>query len=124
MGYRSDIAAAFYAAEEKDFPVIKLWLMENFPMEMFEENISWFNKGIIVKDDHVKWYSDYPEVKAFDEAVFKFTRMFCSDVEGAAVGAYEYVRLGENYDDIETEYRGSCDYILDVQRSIEINMKG
>jgi hypothetical protein len=79
MGYRSDVAALFYATEEKDFPVIKLWLEENFPMDAFKENIRWFDRGMVFRDTHVKWYPDYEEVKAFDEAVSKFIEMFCKD---------------------------------------------
>ena len=120
MGYRSDIAAAFYAANKKDFPVIKLWLMENFPVDTFHDNIQWFDRGLIVQDSHTKWYDSYPEVAAFDEAAFKFRTMFCSDNENTARGAYEFVRIGENYDDVETEYSGDCDYMIDVVRTIQI----
>ena len=33
MGYRSEVAAVFYAADVKDFATIKLWLDDNFPMK-------------------------------------------------------------------------------------------
>lgn len=120
MGYRSDVAAAFYAADKKDFPVIKLWLQENFPVDTFDNNIEWFDRGLLMQESHTKWYDDYPEVVEFNTAMKKFVDMFCKGEE--SIGACEFVRLGENYDDAETEYYGNCDYLIDVNRSIEVNI--
>ena len=64
MGYRSEVAAVFYAADVKDFATIKLWLDENFPMKEGGENIRWFNKGMAFQADNVKWYDGYPDVQA------------------------------------------------------------
>jgi hypothetical protein len=115
MGYRSDVAAVFYATDKKDFPVIKLWLNENFPMEEFKENIRWFDKGMVFRDTHVKWYPDYDEVKAFDAAVENFVEMFCED---NALGSYEFMRVGESYDDIETDEYGEYEGLLELNREI------
>ena len=115
MGYRSDVAAVFYAADKKDFSVIKLWLDENFPMDTFKENIRWFDKGMVFQDTHVKWYPDYDEVKAFNAAVEKFVEMFCED---NALGAVEIMRVGENYDDIETDEYGDYEGLLELNREI------
>ncbi len=79
MGYRSDVAALFYVAQKKDFPVIKLWLDENFPMDTFKESIHWFDRGMVFHETEVKWYDDYEEVKAFEAARKKFIDMFCKD---------------------------------------------
>lgn len=117
MGYYSDVAAVFYAADEKDFPVIKLWLNENFPMDEFKENIRWIDKGMVFRDTHVKWYPDYDEVKAFDAAVENFVEMFCEDEDGVQ-GAYEFMRTGESYDDIETDEQGAYDGLLELNREI------
>ena len=117
MGYRSDVAAVFYAADVKDFPVIKLWLQENFPKE-FEESITWFDRGMVFKEDSVKWYPDYPEVMEFEEAKDKFIHMFCEDNEGAVNGAFEFMRVGEQYEDVETDYCGDYDNLLELKREI------
>lgn len=118
MGYRSDVAAVFYAADKKDFPVIKLWLDENFPMDTFKENIRWFARGMVFYDDAVKWYDDYEEVKAFEAARKKFIDMFCEDNEGAVNGAFEFMRVGEQYDDVETDEQGAYDGLLELKREI------
>jgi hypothetical protein len=117
MGYRSDVAAAFYAVDVKDFPVIKLWLQENFPKE-FEESITWFDRGMVFHETEVKWYDDYKEVKAFEAARKKFIDMFCEDNEGAVNGAFEFMRVGEQYEDVETDYCGDYDNLLELKREI------
>jgi len=123
MGYRSDVAALFYAVDKKDFPVIKLWLQENFPMDTFHDNIRWFDRGMVFEEDNVKWYDDYEEVKAFKVAREKFVDMFCIESNGAK-GAVELMRVGENYDDIEHDGWGEYEGLLECERSIRIDITG
>jgi hypothetical protein len=121
MGYRSDVAAVFYAKNIEDMPVIKLWLEENFPIDTFAQSIRWFAKGMVFNEENVKWYDNYPEVMAFEEARDKFIDLFCDDKEGAVVGAFEFIRVGEQYDDVETDYRGDYDCLLECNRSISVS---
>lgn len=121
MGYRSDVAAAFYVKDVKHLPVLKLWLDENFPVDIFHEDIYWFDKGMVLRCENVKWYDSYTDVKAFDAAVQKYLELVKSPEEGddVPVFSYEYVRVGENYDDVETYYDGdNCQYKLGVTREI------
>lgn len=126
MGYRSDVTAVFYVNEAKHFPVLKLWLDENFPMALFNEHIRWFGRGMILEEDNTKWYSDYDEVKAFNEAVEKYLGLMNMDVnegDDPPKFSYEFVRIGEEYDDIETSWEGHhCEYILGVSRSVTIDV--
>jgi hypothetical protein len=124
MGYRSDVAAVFYATDKKNFPVIKLWLQENFPVEMFKNSIRWFDRGMVFEENNVKWYPDYEDVKAFEVAREKFVEMFCNDLKGAVKGAVEIMRVGENYDDIEYDEWGDYEGVLDCERSIRIDITG
>ena len=122
MGYRSDVKAAFYVKDVKHFPVLKLWLDENFPMEQLGNCIRWFDRGMMFEEECVKWYDDYEDVKAFDAAVDKFLMLVNNDLgveTDAPTFLYEFVRLGQNYEDIVTEYEGfACECILGVTRSI------
>ena len=121
MGYRSDVTAAFYVKDAKHLPILKIWLTANFPMEAFEDSIRWFDRGMVIEEKNVKWYDDYEEVKAFDEAVRKYLMLMDADYTNNdyPLFSYEIVRLGENYDDIITEYEGvDCECILGVRRSI------
>lgn len=122
MGYRSNVAAAFYVKDAKHLPVLKLWLDENFPMDTFHNSIRWFDRGMMIEEEHVKWYESYDEVKAFDAAAEKYLELVNNDlgVEADAPSfSYEFVRIGEDDDDVETEYEGfNCEYLIGVSRSI------
>lgn len=121
MGYRSDVKAVFYVKEAKHLPILKVWLTANFPMQEFEGSIRWFDRGMVLSEESVKWYDDDPDVKAFDAAVKKYLRLMDGDYTSNdfPVFSYEFVRLGENYDDIVTEYEGvDCECLLGVSRDI------
>lgn len=127
MGYRSDVMAAFYVQDKKHLPVLKLWMAENFPMDDFENALEWSTRGVIFKDEQTKWYDDYDDVKAFNEAVGKFLELIYGNRNepqpDAPVFSFEFVRVGENYDDIEVQYEGdACEWVLGVRR--EITMDG
>lgn len=121
MGYRSDLVATFYVKDAKHFPVVKLWLDENFPMKQLGDCVRWFDRGMVFEAQSVKWYDDYNDVKAFNAAVDKYLELVNADRanDDTPTFLYEFVRLGENYEDIVTEYEGvDCECILGVSRSI------
>jgi hypothetical protein len=121
MGYRSDVKAAFYVKDVKHFPMLKLWLTANFPMEQLGGSVRWFDRGMMFEEECVKWYDDYEDVKAFDAAVDKYLELVnaVKANDDTPTFLYEFVRLGENYEDIITEYEGfDCECILGVTRSI------
>ena len=122
MGYRSDVAAAFYVKDVKHVPMLKLWLDENFPVGIFHKDIRWFDNGMVLTCESVKWYDSYEDVKAFDAAVEKYLELVNNDMgveDDPPAFSYEFVRVGENYDDVETHYDGdACEYRLGVTREI------
>ena len=119
MGYRSDVHALLYATKDK-WPTLKLFVEENIP-EMFKEDIKPFTAGIggdligyYFYAGDVKWYPSYPDVKAFDDFVGKFV-VLCDEDEELA---FEFVRLGEDDTDIETNSAGDYQYLLELRRQI------
>lgn len=125
MGYRSDVVAAFYVKDKKHLSVLKLWLSENFPMDEFENALEWFDRGVIFRDEQTKWYDDYDDVKAFNGAVGKFLDLvYKRDAESdAPVFSFEFVRVGESYDDVEVQYEGdACEWLLGVDRKITVEV--
>jgi hypothetical protein len=127
MGYRSDVTAMFYAPKEKG-AALKLYVDENFPTIgdlIKDEDLRGFEGGgycgYIFENTDVKWYPSFVEIQAFD----KFVRAFLELAEGEnaeALGwSYEFIRVGEDYNDIEFERSDNCAFLLDVTRTIEIN---
>jgi hypothetical protein len=122
MGYRSEVTAVFYTNEKDEWPLLKLFVDENFPKDLDdylheeceEPRSRW---GIVLRLDDYKWYDSYPEVQAFNEFEERFTSMDkCHD----GTWAFEFARIGEETDDIEERSSNHADYILRVVRHIEI----
>ena len=139
MGYRSDVKIVFYltrgtidpynainAALTKDrptlpFAALKLWFDENYPVaearDEWEAKIDYGDEHILVSYHDVKWYDTYEHPKAVESVFEKFSETFRSD-ERDHRGQYEYVRIGEQDDDIEADRSSYADHRLCVERSI------
>ena len=119
MGYRSDVHALFYTTIKEDLPVLKLYMDENYPKDLHDlEEIS-SNRiyGYEVKYDNVKWYESYEYVKAFEAFKTQYRALIDEQEEGKK-WKFEFVRIGEETDDVEQEQHDSS-YVLSVRRSIE-----
>jgi len=119
MGYRSEIKAVFYTDDKEKWPVLKLYLDENFPNEWSLEPIeSKHCYGYLFSADDVKWYPSYTDVAAFNKFVDAYRNLISSG-EDSFPWVYEFVRIGEDTTDIEHDSEGNCSYLLTVSRSIE-----
>jgi hypothetical protein len=70
--------------------------------------------------DNVKWYESYPEIQEFNEFVVKFNQLLMENERARPSWAYEFVRLGEQSDDVEEERSDNAEFILCVRREIEL----
>jgi hypothetical protein len=123
MGYRSEITAVFYTNEKDEWPLLKLFVDENFPKDL-DDNLHeeceeprrrW---GVVLRLDDYKWYDSYPEVQEFNKFEEKFKAMQkCRD----GTWSCEFARIGEDYNDIENNSSDCADYVLRVERRIEID---
>ena len=123
MGYRSEVTAVFYTCEKDEWPLLKLFVDENFPEDLAnclreeceEPRSRW---GFVFHMDDCKWYESYPEVQAFNEFEAKFKKISkCAD----GTWACEFARIGEDYNDIDNTSSDHADYVLRVERRIEID---
>lgn len=126
MGYRSDVVIAFYPAEagrvkRVPYSAIKLWFDENYPQDDWGE-IEYHPEieTIVVKYEGTKWYEGYEDVQAVEAALDKYRASFACDEE-EHLANYEFVRIGEEYNDIEVERSAWHDFRLHVERSIKVN---
>lgn len=124
MGYRSEVTMLFYANNEEDFPMLKLWIDENVRPALKEwldvtpqEFSRGQSKGYAVHFSDVKWYDSYPEVQAIEAAWDKFKDTFGND-ESASMGA-ERAQIGEDYSDVtyDETYHGMN--LLNIVRHAE-----
>jgi hypothetical protein len=135
MGYRSHVTAVIYPGEPEDplgpdaykeyetrmYEALR-FLMGTKYAQLMEMQSGWFGslaqwddreKRLVFEMHDVKWYESYEDVKAFDAMLIEVTELgYCS----------EFVRVGEESDDIENRYEGEgLKYILNVQRTITID---
>ena len=118
MGYRSDVAAAFYATPDKA-AAVKLFVDENFPEELAGNLRPIKNKyyvGYMFEDENVKWYDSYPEVVAFQRFVSNYLELAEQE---EIKWAYEFVRVGEESGDIEVYRSNHSDCLVYPSTSIE-----
>lgn len=121
MGYRSDVTATFYTKDKEKWPVLKLYMEENFPKEWSLEPIkSSRYYGYVFSEESVKWYDSDPDVEAFHAFVDAYKNLIGSK-SFTLSWAYEFIRVGEDSTDIATDSEGTCDYVLSVSRQIETN---
>ena len=127
MGYRSVVEAVFYTRNEEEYPLLKLYVEENFPKFWKDEDIDCLTPikannvwGCHFIADNVKWYESYPEIREFNEFVVKFNQLLTENERARPTWAYEFVRIGEDTSDIEEERSDNADFILSVCREIQL----
>jgi len=92
-------------------------------MDAFSGNAYWHDRSkcLVFKIDDVKWYGSCPDVQ-------RFTAMMNTFHDGGnddEIPGYctEFVRIGEDYDDVETEQTGEhIVNFLSVRREIECDV--
>jgi len=137
MGYRSDVRVAFYLTHgcsdstaefnakrgttTLPFAALKLWFEENYPVQEAKDDwgieVEYGSDYILCSYQDVKWYSGYEHPNNVSTAFEKFSAAFRSD-ERDHRAQYEFVRVGEETDDIETDRSSYADHRLGVERSI------
>jgi len=123
MGYRSDVMAVFYTYDPTEYPAMKLFIDENVPeffrsdeyMRLFSGGMPKHVQGIKFTMNGVKWYESYPDVKGFEQAIEKFEKLS----DGGDKWLWEFVRLGEEIEDVEERSCAEAESLLYVNRSIE-----
>lgn len=121
MGYRSDVAVVIYGDDRnpEKYALLKTLMNTTFK----EAYDAWGNCAIWHDDkcvlefkiEDVKWYESYPDVIAFTTMLENL-----QEIEGYN---YEFVRIGEEDDDVERQTHGDQhEYLIRVCRSIEVEL--
>jgi len=123
MGYRSDVTVLIYPDNGEQnaerYDTLKVLMNTTFKLtyEEFESNFEWLDNHRVLKFavESVKWYDSYPDVRDLHSMMDAI-----GDMEGYN---YEFMRVGEDYDDIEQNQRGNdLQYHISVSRSIEVDL--
>lgn len=121
MGYRSDVMALVYPGESTEhlsradlYEQLKT-LMNTTYKEVMDEwgsSFEWLDRKLVLKFsiNDVKWYPGYSSVDLFTN--------FMNDVQDLGYQT-EFVRIGEETEDVEQRFSADAVYHLQVVRSIE-----
>ena len=121
MGYRSDVKALIYplGGEHNLLEYDKLKLLFNTTFQdVFEawgeDYFSWNDKHRVLEFDanSVKWYDSYPEVQRLTK--------FLSEVQDLGY-EYEFLRIGEEVEDVEEDSSGDSQGFMYVERTIQVS---
>ena len=84
-------------------------------VELGDDYFTWDDKHRVLKFDanSIKWYDSYPEVDRFTK--------FLEEVRDLEY-EYEFIRLGEEGDDVDEDSTGDAEGYMYVSRSIEVNL--
>lgn len=130
MGYRSDVE--FYIEGDGTAALYSAYLLEcqsdpDFCQWAFNGHISgegfWFvphKNRIRFRCSSIKWYTDEDDIKRIWSIFQKALNMYEENQDLNLFG--EFVRVGEEMDDIEEERFGDHDWKLYVSRSIESDL--
>ncbi len=112
MGYRSDVVIATNL-ENKDLVAL---LQDADPDEMTSEH-----GKIWVTFEQVKWYESYSDVSKIMTALTQCEPIMVESKFGSyETDSYAFMRIGEDYDDIETH--GDCyEFGINLSRNIEVD---
>jgi hypothetical protein len=126
MGYRSDVTIAMYPKKEEDYAMLKLFVDENLP-DKFEEH--WHQQAdevfryLLLELESIKWYEDYPEVAVYTSTFLDWEERFKDkDEPDTPLFHFEFVRTGENYDDITHETSAYAHGILHLEHKVYIEI--
>ena len=123
MGYRSNVICLMYSASMDDNDstkgIIREFIRQRVTPDLFQY-FTFDGWGARFEADQWKWYDGYADIdsrmKLFDEYAETF-------YEGGYESkyAFEYVRIGESYDDVEMVEKGGYQNRLYVSRLITVD---
>ena len=122
MGYRSDVQALIYP-QSGDQNLLQYEQLKTLMNTTFKDVLDFWSDDYFTWDDKhrvlkfaansIKWYDSFPEVDRFTT--------FLAEVQELEY-EYEFIRIGEDTDDIEDDSTGDAEGYLYVQRTIEVGI--
>jgi len=134
MGYRSDVVFLTYPNKREDYPLLKLYVDESIVARArvaIDDHDSWnyevvdcdigvssnYSRQICLPDgspflglqfkfNDIKWYDSYPDVQVLESAMNDWDENFIDG--GEYKFHFEFVRVGEDCNDVEEKGTDTC----------------
>ena len=124
MGYRSDVTIIAYPSKRHTgkFAALKLYVDENLP-DKFEVVGEGDNRYLHCFIGGVKWYEGYEEVQIYNKVFREWEEMFADPDASQAepIFHYEFLRIGEEYEDVEYQQSYGAYHALNLSREAYID---
>ena len=129
MGYRSEVVMAIQMDDHEDEESVKNWHLfiaelkanskcelamkeltkKDNTLEHMHVGIDMKNCSLYVSFSDVKWYDSYPDVQSYTY-LFGLATNYCNDTKFGMSACF--LRVGEDDDDVTSEYYGELGYEL------------
>ena len=117
------------SADHRDkFAALKLYVDENLPDE-FKVVGEGDRRYLHCYIDGVKWYDSYEEVDTYSKLFSEWDELFADPDDPSAkeglqadpIFHYEFMRIGEDYEDVEYHQSYGADHVLNMSREVYID---
>lgn len=126
MGYRSDVTIVMYPSKRHrdKFAALKLYVDENLPDQFEVRGGDKGDRYLLLEFGGIKWYEGYEEVDVYTRAFSEWESMFIdeADPHGEPIFHYEYMRIGEEYEDVVYDCSYDSDHALNLSREVYIDL--
>jgi len=128
MGYRSDVTMIMYPSQghEDKFSAFKLYVDENLPDQFEVHEGGKGDKYLLLEFNGVKWYEGYEDVDVYTRLFYKWEETFANPDPTLSghepIFHYEFMRIGEEYADVEYHCSYGSDHLLNMSREVYIDL--
>ena len=128
MGYRSSVVCLMYGNNDigdntivKEFVRSRVEAYSGEASEHVRDAFDYSGWGVKFECQDWKWYDSYPDVQFLEQLFDEFEELVIGDDASNTSYALEYVRVGEDIEDIDQRFRGAHEGRLDVDRVIYVD---
>lgn len=128
MGYRSSVVCLMYGNNDiGDNTIVKEFVRSR--VEAFTGDAEGHVKaafdysgwGVKFQADDWKWYDSYADIQFLEQLFDEFEELVIGEDASETSYALEFVRVGEEIEDIEQRYRGAGEGRLNLDRTIYVD---
>ena len=131
MGYRSSVVCLMYGNNDiGDNTIVKEFVrsrVEAFVGEKGDTAVHVRNAfnydgwGVKFECQDWKWYDSYPTIIFLEKLFEEFEELVIGEDRSNTTYALEYVRVGEDIEDIDQRFRGAIEGRLELDRTIYVD---
>lgn len=131
MGYRSSVVCLMYGNNDiGDNTIVKEFVrsrVEAYTSKRVEvgnyirDAFNYDGWGVKFECQDWKWYESYPDIIFLEQLFDEFEELVIGDDRSETSYALEFVRIGEEMEDIEQRYRGAIEGRLNLDRTIYVD---